>query len=187
MTPTITLLLQAAGQGDTRAFDQLYALVYDELRRLAHVVRQGKAGNTLNTTALVHEAYFKLLKTPGNVAWSDRVHFFRIAARAMRQVLANAAQERMTQKRGGKALTITLNEMMHAGPIQPEIFLLLHEALHRLETINKRQADVVECRFFASLTVEETAAALGISDTTVKRDWRYARAWLGKEMKRDLS
>lgn len=175
-------LLKAAGEGDTQAFDRLYALVYDELRRLARVVRRGKAGYTLNTTAVVHEVYFKLLKTPGQVAWNGRMHFFRVAARAMRQVLVNAAQDRMALKRGGDAYAVTLNESVMSGPVQAEDLLALNEAIQRLERINKRQAEVVECRFFAGLRIDETAAALGISETSVKRDWRFARAWLIKEI-----
>lgn len=178
----VTLLLQEASSGDSEAFDSLYAFVYDELVRLARVVRRGQEAQTLNTTSLVHEAYFKLVATPGNVSFNDRTHFFAVAARAMRQVLVNAARDRMAQKRGGGQFRVTLDEREHSTPVEPEGLLSLHEALDRLERINERQARVIECRFFAGLSVDETATALGISDRTVKRDWRFARAWLGMEL-----
>jgi len=178
----VTVLLHNASAGDSEAFDQLYALVYDELVELAHVVRKGAGPETLNTTSLVHEAYFKLIATPGNVTWPDRTHFFAVAARAMRQVLVNAARERMADKRGGGQLHVTLDERDHSAPVEPEGLLALHDALDRLERINERQARIIECRFFAGLSIDETASALGISDRTVRRDWRFARAWLGMEL-----
>jgi RNA polymerase sigma factor (TIGR02999 family) len=173
---TVTLLLEQAQQGSTQAFDRLYALIYDELRRLAHVVRRGHVGPTLNTTALVHEAYFKLLPSK-DLSWQGRSHFFRVAARAMRQVIINEAERQQAEKRGGGHLTVAFDERIHA-PITAVDLLTLNTALQRLEALNPRQAEVVECRFFAGLTVKETAHALGVSPPTVKRDWRTARAWL---------
>ena len=181
----LTHLLRKASDGDSSAFDALYDLVYDELVRLAHIVRKNGASETLNTTSLVHEAYFKLISTPGNVKWNDRAHFFAVAARAMRQVLVSAARERLAQKRGGDKELVTLSEEVVGEPVDPEHILALNEALERLERINNRQAQIIECRFFAGLTIEETAAALSVSDRTVKRDWRFARAWLGMELSSD--
>ena len=163
----ITTLLQKAQRGSTEAFDALYSLVYDELRRLAHAVRRGRGDATLSTTALVHEAYFRLLPSK-EVAWQDRAHFFRVAARAMRQVLVRAAKRRQAQKRGGGQLTIAFDERMHA-PVAADQFLALNAALGELESMHPRQAQVVECRFFAGLSVEETATALGVSAPTYRR------------------
>ncbi|MGH7445146.1 MAG: ECF-type sigma factor, partial [Longimicrobiales bacterium] len=171
---TVTQLLQAADSGDRAAFQRLYERTYDELRRLAHRVREG-GNQTLNTTALVHEAYLKLVPGDGLIA-HDRVHFFRIAARAMRQVLVDAARRRATRARGNVLLGV---EAMLAAPDRVSADVLdLETALVELESLSPRQAEVVECRFFAGLSVEETAAALGVSSPTVKRDWRVARAWL---------
>lgn len=177
----ITELLEAVERGEEHAFDELYALVYSELRRLAHVVRQGRAGETLNTTALVHEAYLKLANGPAP-SWADRAHFFRVAARAMRQVLVDAARGSLAKKRGGGALTVAFDEQLDAPVVQPEELLAIDEALDRLETFDARKAKVIEYRFFAGLSVEETAAVLDCSVPTVKRDWRAARAWLAHEL-----
>lgn len=178
---SVTQLLHAAAEGQDAAIEQLFSLVYDELRCMARTVRYGRAGQTLNTTVLVHEAYLKL--TPfGGVDWKDRVHFFRVAARAMRQVLINAAHRRVAQKRGGGQWTVTFDDALVAAPVPSEQLIALDEALQRLEALDARQATIVEYRFFAGMTVEETAEALGISAPTVKRDWRAARAWLAREL-----
>jgi RNA polymerase sigma factor (TIGR02999 family) len=178
----ITMLLEAAREGDGQAFDRLYAQLYEELRRLARVVRHGRAGQTLSTTALVHEAYVKLVGAdPLNV--ESRLHFMRIAARAMRQVLFNAAERRQAAKRGGGEMAVTLNEDVHAGPVEAAQVLVLEDALRRLEALDPRQAQVVECRFYAGLTIEETAMALDISTATVNREWRLARAWLARALR----
>lgn len=175
---SVTQLLQAADSGDGAAFQQLYELTYDELRRLAHRVRQSNQ-QTLNTTALVHEAYLKLV--PGaNLLAQDRIHFFRIAARAMRQVLVDAARRRATRERGNVLLGVDALAS-DAGRLSAEV-LDLENALVELESLSPRQANVVECRFFAGLSVEETAAALGVSTPTVKREWRVARAWLAQAL-----
>lgn len=178
---TVTRLLAAADAGDRSAFQELYALTYDELRRLAHRVRNQPGQQTLNTTALVHEAYVKLAPGSGGLA-NDRVHFFRIAARAMRQVLVDAARRRATRNRGNALLA--METVVAAERISHDI-LDLETALVGLEAISRRQAEVIECRFFAGLTVEETATALGVSTPTVKREWRVARAWLAQSLQQD--
>lgn len=170
----VTALLVAARDGDEAAFRQLYEQLYAELRRLARLVRSGRGSPTLNTTALVHEAYLKLVPGEGIVA-RDRSHFLRIAARAMRQVLVDAARRRRTRDRGLEQVRLEASGTLEtlSGDI-----LELDAALTALEAVHPRQASVIECRFFAGLTVTDTAAALEISEPTVKRDWRVARAWL---------
>jgi RNA polymerase sigma factor (TIGR02999 family) len=171
---SITELLHAAGSGDELAFQRLYELSYQELRRLAHAVRSGRQADTINTTALVHEAYLKLVPGAGLYA-RDRAHFFRIAARAMRQVLVDLARRRATRQRGLHLLHTDHGD----GDTELSIsVLVLDAALRELEAAFPRQANVVECRFFGGLSVEETAAALEVSTPTVKRDWRLARAFL---------
>lgn len=171
-------MLLAARGGDERAFGELYDRLYDELRRLARVVRSGRESPTLNTTALVHEAYLKLVPGRGSGA-RDRSHFFRIAARAMRQVLVDGARRRRTRRVGRERLEL---ELPDAVDILSVDVLALDGALTRLEQLSPRQVSVIECRFFAGLSVKDTAAALGISEPTVKRDWRVARAWLAEAM-----
>ena len=164
------------------ALDQLFGRVYEELRRLAHRVRGGSPGDTLNTTALVHEAYLKLSRS-GTLEVTDRAHFFAVAARAMRQILVDAARRQMAQKRGGDAPPlVTLDESLYHQPIRPDQLLALDEALARLDAADPRRARVVEHRIFAGLTSDETAALLGVSRPTVERDWRAARAWLAVEL-----
>ncbi|MCA9736520.1 MAG: ECF-type sigma factor [Gemmatimonadota bacterium] len=183
----ITRLLESASSGDGEAFDRVFRVVYDELRGLARLVRRGRASETLNTTALVHEAYLRLLPSQG-LAWQGRSHFMGVAARAMRQVLVRAAERRSAIKRGGGDEPVSLVESQHqrlggdVGQVEPERILVLDAALSRLEALSPRQARVVECRFFAGLSVEETAQALSVSEPTVKRDWSAARAWLAREM-----
>ncbi|HEY0777289.1 MAG TPA: ECF-type sigma factor [Gemmatirosa sp.] len=179
-----TSLLRAARAGNSAAFDQLFARVYHELARVAHRVRRRSDNETLDTTALVHETYLKLLPArDAGGAWNDRAHFLGIAARAMRQVLVNAAEARMTEKRGGRgAVAVPIDDFAIAAPVRPEHLLALDEALARLAALDDRQARVVEARVFAGLTAEETAEALGISVPTVQRDWRAARAWLARAL-----
>jgi RNA polymerase sigma factor (TIGR02999 family) len=174
---TVTHLLHAARAGDDDALDRLFPIVYQELRRLARVVRRGKASETLNTTALVHEAYLKLVPS-ADVNWQSRKHFMRVAARAMRQVLVSAARRRHAQKRGGDQVDVTFEEGVHGDTLDLDTLIALDDALARLEALDSRQAQIVECRFFAGLTIEETADALGVSSSTVSRNWRAARAWL---------
>lgn len=167
---------------DDPALDRLFGRVYNELRRLAHVVRGGRAGDTLSTTALVHEAYLKLASSR-SLEVKSRPHFFAIAARAMRQILVDSARRQLAQKRGGDALPpITLNESMYQDPLRPEQLVALDDALARLTEVDPRRARVVEHRIFAGLTADETASLLGVSRPTVERDWRAARAWLAVEL-----
>ncbi|MGD2070790.1 MAG: sigma-70 family RNA polymerase sigma factor [Gemmatimonadota bacterium] len=178
----ITTMLESVRDGDRAAIDALFPVLYDELRRLARAQRREWRGDyTLNTTALVHEAYLKLVRQD-RVGWSERSHFFALAAKAMRHILTDYARRRQAAKRGGGAERVELEEVAGAvNPVPPESateLLALDDALARLEAANERQARVVECRFFAGLCVTETAAALGISEATVKRDWRVARAIL---------
>jgi RNA polymerase sigma factor (TIGR02999 family) len=176
----VTALLIAARDGDEAAFRSLFDRLYAELRRLAHVVRAGQAPATLDTTELVHEAYLKLVPGRGFTA-RDRLHFFRIAARAMRQVLVDAARRRRTRDERQPRLVI---EPVTAMETLSADILALDAALTALEAVRPRQAGVVECRFFGGLSVEDTAAALDISQPTVKRDWRIARAWLADALER---
>ncbi|HYD51172.1 MAG TPA: ECF-type sigma factor [Gemmatimonadaceae bacterium] len=179
----LTLLLRAANGGDVAAFDRAFARVYEELHRLAGRVRGGRASDTLGATALVHEAYLKLAPA-SQPAWEGRQHFLRVAARAMRQVLVSAARERLADKRGGGDLAVTFDEAVHGPPAGAGELLAIDEALTRLAALDERQARVVELRYFAGLTVEEVAEAIGVAAPTVQRDWRAARAWLQVELGR---
>lgn len=174
-------LLQGAREGNKQALDTLFALAYQELRRIAHRVRS-RSDESLGTTALVHEAYLKLL--PGRVPANDAAHFKRLIARAMRDVLVDAARRSGAQKRGGDQVSVTLDDEVQAMALKSAELLELEEALVQLEAVDKRRAAVVECRFFGGLNVEETAAALELSTATVNRDWRIARAWLAHAIQR---
>ena len=181
----ITRLLVDLGHGNERAVDQLLPKVYDELRRMAHhyMVKE-RSEHTLNTTALVHEAYLKLINQR-EANWQNRSHFFAIASMAMRRILVNYAKMRSRQKRGGNAAKISIEdtpELQIVAEERAEELIALDEALNRLSEINERAGRVVECRFFGGLSIEETAEALGVSPMTIKRDWRFAKAWLKREM-----
>jgi len=167
---------ERARGGDPAAWDALYTRLYDELRRLAHRMRAGRAGATLSTTALVHEAYLKLDPTAEMIG-ERRADFFAVAAWAMRAVLVDAARRRGTDKRGGGMTPVTLGDDA-ANPVRPDEVLALDEALDRLRAMDARRARVVDYRFFAGLTTPETAELLGTSVSSVERDWRAARAWL---------
>jgi RNA polymerase sigma factor (TIGR02999 family) len=170
--------------GDSESVQKLLPLVYNELRQLARrELRNERPGHTLNTTALVHEAYLKLVQNPPKEDWAGRKHFFVIAARAMRQILVNYARSRKTDKRGGGNEPITLDEGYFITPEKADDLIGLDEALSRLEKLNERQSKVVECRYFGGYGVEETADILGISPATVKRDWTSARAWLYSQIR----
>lgn len=173
-------MLRGAREGDKLAKDSLFALAYDELRRIAHRVKAGRA-ETLSTTALVHEAYLKLL--PGNIPAADAVHFKRLIARAMRDVMVDAARRSGALKRGGADLVVTLDDGVEDFTVKSAAVLELDAALDTLARVDERRAAVVECRFFGGLDVDETATALGLSTATVKRDWRVARAWLARALK----
>ena len=182
-TGDLTRLLAALENGDPAAFDDLFRLVYEELRNIAHRQLRGeREGHTLATTDLVHEAYFALVGI-NQISWTGRAHFLAVAARAMRRVLINHATARNAQKRGGshrQQTTLDVDALPAAMP--DEQIIALDEALRRLEMRNDRYGRVVECRFFAGMSIEETATALSISPATVKRDWLLARAWLHREL-----
>jgi RNA polymerase sigma factor (TIGR02999 family) len=167
-----------------RALDELFSLTYEELRRLASAVSRGDPGVTLNPTALVNEAWMKMSRSPGFVGTSP-LHFKRIAARAMRQVLVEAARRRNANKRGGvDAVTVTFDEALGSGDTSDRQLLALHSALNELERLEPRQAAIVESRFFGGLDVGETAALLNVSEATILRDWRAAKAKLAHELRR---
>jgi RNA polymerase sigma factor (TIGR02999 family) len=155
--------------------------VYDSLKGLAHTVRGGRASDTLNTTALLHEAFLKLTSA-GPAPWNDDAHFFALAARAMRQILVDAARRNVALKRGGTAKLVSYDDAAHAAATRSAEMLALDAALERLGSVDERRAQVVEHRIFAGLSTVETAALLGISTGTVERDWRAARAWLSTEI-----
>ena len=175
MTTDTEGLLRGARAGDKEALDTLFTLAYEELRRIARKVR-GDRNATLSTTALVHEAYLKLI--PSSLPAKDAAHFKLLIARAMREVLIDAARRRTATKRGGGDLAVTLDDTLQAAPLKAAELIELHEALEELSRLDPRRASVVECRFFGGLDIDETAEALGLSTATVKRDWRVARAWL---------
>jgi RNA polymerase sigma factor (TIGR02999 family) len=170
------------GRPETGPADALFARVYEALRGLAHRVRSGRAGETLNTTALVHEAFVKLAASAG-LSWRDEAHFFAVAARAMRQIVLDAARREMAFKRGGGAAPlVSYDDAQHRTPIRPAELVALDEALERLRVLDPRRAQVVEHRIFAGLSGDETARVLGVSPSTIERDWRAARAWLAVEL-----
>lgn len=174
----ITQLLIAFRQGDRGAMDQIFPLVYDELRVLARgQLSRRRGGNTLNTTALVHEAYLKLIEQ-SRADWNDRAHFRAVAAVAMRHILVDYARRRGAVKRGGEAHQTLADDNKLGLEVRVEEILAIDEALDALAELNERLAKLVELRFFGGLTVEETAEAMGTSERTVKRDWRKARAFL---------
>jgi RNA polymerase sigma factor (TIGR02999 family) len=168
---------------DRAGLDALFTLAYDELRRLASSVSQGEGSFTLSPTALVNEAWLKLAESP-SFATTSRVHFKRIAARAMRQVLVEAARRRNADKRGGGAALVTFDDTLHSNSGGASDLLSLDAALDELARIHPRQAMMVESRFFGGLDIPETAEMLGISEATVLRDWRAAKAWLARELLR---
>ena len=184
----VTQLVAELQEGDAAAVDELFALLYVELREIAHRQRQRWRGDeTLQTTALVHEAFLKLVDQD-RVAAESRAHFLAVAARAMRHILCNYARDRRAQKRGGGIEHVAMGESKdNAAPSSSssepmEVLVALDGAVRRLEHVDLRQSKVVECRFFGGLTVEETAVALGVSPRTVKRDWAMAQAWLHREL-----
>jgi len=178
----VTRLLAAISGGDRAAWDALFPLVYERLRLIAHrQLRSERTGHTLATSDLVHEAYFSLVGIEA-MSWTDRAHFLAIAARAMRRVLIDHARARGTEKRGGWRDQAALDVDALPADVPDERLLFLDDALRRLETRNERYGRIVECRFFAGMTIEETAKALDISPATVKRDWLVARAWLHREL-----
>ena len=179
----VTRLLAQVREGDTAALERLLPLVYQELRALARRQRSRRgSAETLNTTALVHEAYEKLARQ--DAGWNDRAHFFRVAAKAMRDVLVDYARQQQAAKRGGKQPDLALDEMRLVAIERTDEVLALDEALTRLAALDARQSEVVELRYFVGLTIPETAEVLGLSPATIKREWTAARAWLYREMSR---
>ncbi|MGH7555067.1 MAG: sigma-70 family RNA polymerase sigma factor [Longimicrobiales bacterium] len=175
-----TELLLACRSGERGALDRLFSQIYDELRRVAHVqLRRESEGHTLGTTALVHEAYIRMIDIT-RVEWRDRVHFLSMAARAMRRVLIDHARQHQAIRRGGGVRPVTLDESLIASGIETETLVALDDALEQLGALNPRLVRVVECRFFGGMTEEETAQALEVTSRTVRNDWVKARGWLRK-------
>jgi RNA polymerase sigma-70 factor (ECF subfamily) len=183
-TQEVTRLLEAWGQGEDAALEQMIPVVYKELRRIAHRKMAGeRQGHTLQTTALVNEAYLRLIDFR-KVNWHDRVHFFAISAQVMRHILVDFARSRRYQKRGGGAHKVTLDEN-RMGSIAPHQDLVaLDDAMKALAEVDARKSKVVELRYFGGLSVEETAEVLQVTPRTVLRDWRLAKLWLRREMAR---
>jgi len=178
----ITQLLGQLIDGDRSVVDAILPLVYDELRRMAQGQLKGeRPDHTLNATALVHEAYLKLVNQ-NQVNWQNRAHFLAIAAQAMRRILISYARSRMAEKRGSGEPAVTFNDEVMGKEAKAGELVALDEALVKLQSISERQCRVVELRFFGGLTEPEIAEAIGISVPTVKRDWRVARAWLSREL-----
>jgi RNA polymerase sigma factor (TIGR02999 family) len=186
-TSPVTEILHQARAGDREAMDRLVSLVYDELHALAHrKLAFEQAGHTLQTTALVHEAYLRLVDQT-RVDWQNRTHFFAVAALAMRRILVNHAEGRRAAKRGGAVVPLELEEAhAAAGTVPDDRILALDEALTRLSRFNERGARVVEYRFFGGLDYDEIAAIMGLSAITVRRAWETARAWLKRELESDF-
>ena len=178
----VTRLLIEWGDGNQQALEALVPLIYKELRNLAHnFLYRERPGHTLQTTALVHEAYLKLID-PNDARWQNRAHFFAIAAQAMRRILIHSARKHAAAKRGGPQAELSLDEVADIA-LEPDINLLkLDEALNELAKIDPRQSRIVELRYFGGLTIEETAEVISVSPATVKREWMMARAWLHQEI-----
>jgi RNA polymerase sigma-70 factor (ECF subfamily) len=181
----VTKLLEDWSSGDQSVPDKLMPLVYDELRRLAHqYMRREKPGHTLQTSALVNEAYVRLVDQ-SEIQWESRAHFFGIAARLMRQILVDQARRRNFAKRGGGAVRVSLNEATAISQEQSASVVALDDALNNLEKVDPRKSRIIELRFFGGMSIEETAEALKVSPGTVMREWTFARAWLRREMGAD--
>ena len=178
----VTELLRKWSEGDETALDKLMPLVYNELRRMAHQhMRHEKPGHVLQTSALINEAYLRLVDQH-EIHWESRSHFLGIAACVMRRILVDDARRRHVLKRGGAHIQMSLDDALSASQEQEANLVALDEALKRLETRDKRQSQIVELRFFGGLNIEETAEVLKVSPGTVMRDWTFARAWLRSEM-----
>ena len=185
MPDDITALLADASDGDAAAADRLFSVIYGELRKIARSHRRRWVGNeTLNTTALIHEAFVKL---NGPREWSSRNHFYATAARAMRQILINYAETKRAGKRGSGVPDLALDDVLVATDDAVEEALALHQVLEQLEDQRPRWCRIVECRFFGGMSIDETAAALDISAATVGREWRLASAWLHQHLASDVA
>lgn len=179
----ITALLSSWGNGDRTALEQLMPLVYDELRKMARqYIRRQPIGHTFQTTDLIHEAYLKLSKRdePG---WRNRAHFFGVASRAMRHILVDYARSKQSQKRGGWQERVTLSDEYAAGGDRARELIALDDALRALAKLDERKSRIVELKYFAGITNDEIAEVLQVSPETVKRDWRFARTWLLRELR----
>lgn len=185
-TPTdVTMWLKKATDGDDSAVNHLMPLVYDELRALAEsYLKHERAGHTLQATALVHDAYVRLIKQE-DVEWKNRAHFFAVAAQAIRRILVDHARGRLRKKRGGDRQRVQLEDDVAVAETPDVDLLALDEAMEQLAKLNKRQAEIVELRFFGGLGVKEVAAYMGVSPRTVDGDWGMARAWLRRAMRKD--
>jgi RNA polymerase sigma-70 factor (ECF subfamily) len=182
----ITQLLVDWGKGDETAFEKLVPLVYDELRRLARrYMRRERPGHTMQTTALVNEAYLRLVDQ-SRVNWQNRTHFFAIAAKLMRRVLLDHARRHMRAKRTGGALKVSLDEAAVVSEARAADLIALDDALERLAAVDARKSQVVELRFFGGMSVEQTAEVLNVSPSTVLGDWRMAKAWLRREIDNEI-
>jgi RNA polymerase sigma factor (TIGR02999 family) len=178
----VTKMLRDWRNGDQEALEQLIPVVYDELhRQAARYLRREHPGHTLQTTALIHEAYLRLINQQ-NIEWQNRAHFYAIAARLMRQILVDHARRRQATKRGGSDIKVPLEEAMVISPGENVDLVALDEALTRLAAIDPQQSRIVELRYFSGLSVEETAEVLGVSSRTVNRDWNVAKAWLRQQI-----
>jgi RNA polymerase sigma factor (TIGR02999 family) len=185
MPDDITRILQALSRGDEKAPDELMPLVYAELRRLASgYMRRERREHTLQATALVHEAYIRLVDQT-QIDWRGRAHFFSIAARQMREILVDHARARRAEKRGGGATRLSLDEAVSFAKEKDFDLVALDDALRGLAALDPQQGRIVELRFFGGLTIEETAEVLKISPATIKREWNLAKAWLRREMVRE--
>jgi RNA polymerase sigma factor (TIGR02999 family) len=178
----VTRILTAIEQGNAKSTDELLPVVYDELRRMAaYKMANEPAGHTLQPTALVHEAWLKLVDSPAQ-SWQNRAHFFGAAAEAMRRLLIARARRKQTQRRGALAAHLNVDELEIANPVPDEQLLALNEALDRFASLEPQHAELVKLRYFVGLKIEEAAEVLGISEATAKRWWAYARAWLFNEI-----
>ena len=182
---TVTVLLERARSGDASALANVFPLIYDELKRLAEQqLRREQDGHTLSPTALVHEAYMRLIDY-SRTEWTGRAHFLAVAATAMRRILVDHARSHRTTKRGGELRRIPIESIDFGAEDRADVLVAMDEALDRLKEVDARQARVVECRFFGGMTEEETAEALGIGLRTAKRDWARAKSWLHRELVTD--
>lgn len=184
MTPSgeVTQLLSDVGRGDRHAADRLLPLVYAELRNLAdHYLAAERADHTLQATALVHEAYIRLVGD-SSMSWENRAHFFAVASRAMRRILVDHARARCAAKRGGGRQKLSLDQVADLAEQQNEYLVALDEALEHLAALDERAGRIVELRYFGGLTVDETAGVLGVSAKTIKREWQMAKGWLHRQI-----
>ena len=180
--PNITKILQSWSEGNQNSLEELIPLVYQELHRLAHrALARNSQGNTVQTTALVHEAYLRLIDVK-QVQWQDRVHFYAVSANLMRNILVDFARQRLSQKRGGELTHVELDEALNFSPNKGADLVALDEVLKELAKLSERQSKIVELKFFGGLTEDEISEVLKISPATIRREWQVARAWLYREL-----